>query len=120
MTLSPTTCALLAQIVPVFLLTFAVRGSFMARASADDVSRRPKRFTRRLRWSDPRLQWGLVVLLFIGFEAFLVLGAAGVFVAPAVVVWPWFGLTLLYAAIEFWAAGVAAVPSLPTDHQQGE
>ncbi|MGC3995165.1 MAG: hypothetical protein QM779_13800 [Propionicimonas sp.] len=110
MNVTPATCALLAQIVPVFLLTFAVRGSHMARSSADDVRRRPRRSNKRFRWSDPRLQWAFVVLLFIGFEAFLVAAAEGIAVAPAVLVWTWFGLVLLYAGIEFWISGVAKDP----------
>lgn len=104
---SPSTCALLAQIVPVFLLVFAVRGSYLSGASAAEAQRRARRLANR-RWGrDPRLQWGAIVLLFLLFEFALVLGAAEVVPIPAVVLWPWFGLTLIYAAMEFWVAGVA-------------
>lgn len=109
---SPGTCALLAQIVPVFLLVFAVRGSYLAGASAAEVQRRARRLANR-RWRrDPRLQWGAIVLLFLLFEFALVLGAAEVVALPALVVWPWFALTLTYAAIEFWVAGASGRPSV--------
>ena len=109
---SPSTCALLAQIVPVFLLVFAVRGSYLAGASAAEARRRARRLANR-RWrQDPRVGWAAIVLLFLLFEFALVLGAAEVVPIPAVVVWPWVALTLIYAAIEFWGAGASEHPSV--------
>lgn len=104
--MSTETYALLAQIVPVFLLIFAVRGSFLTAASVQDVKKRPKRLRRRHWNRDPRLHRGVLVLLFLGFEFCLVLGAAGVWMMPSVLVWICFALTLVYAAVEFWIAGV--------------
>lgn len=102
------TCALIAQILPVFLLVFAVKGSFMTRASSQDVRTRPKRLVGQRWLKDPRLGWAVVVLLFLGFEFFLVLAAAGAIEMSAMVGWLGFGLALAYAAVEFWAAGVTA------------
>lgn len=102
------TCALLAQILPVLLLTFAVRGSFMARASADEVRARPKRLARHRWLKDPRVEWGLVVIIFIVFEFLLALASARVLPMPAVLGWAGFGLALLFAAAELWIAGIAS------------
>ena len=103
MDVKPDAYALIAQIVPVFLLIFAVRGSFLSSASTVDVQRRPKRGPW---YRDPRIRWAILVTLFLAFEFLLVLGAAEVWMMPAM--WVWVGLLLasLYAAIEFWLAGV--------------
>lgn len=102
------TCALLAQILPVFLLAFAVKGSLMTRATSEDARRRPRRLVRHRWLKDPRVEWAGVVVLLIGFEFFLALAAAGVLGMPAVFGWVVFALALAYAALEFWAAGVSA------------
>ena len=104
--MSPATCTLLAQIVPVFLLTFAVKGSFMTRAASDDVRKRPRRLAKRRWLKDPRAEWGRVVVLFLVLEFWLALASAGVVEMPAIVGWMGFALTLGFAAVEFWAAGV--------------
>lgn len=110
---STDTYALLAQIVPVFLLIFAVRGSFITGASAEDVKMRARRPKLRHWYRDPRLHWAVLVLLFLGFEFCLVLGAAGAWLMPPIMMWIWFALTLVYAAIELWAAGT--VPDSPIE-----
>lgn len=102
------TCALLAQILPVFLLAFAVKGSLLTRASSEEVRVRPRRLAKHRWLKDPRLEWAVVVVLFIGFEFFLVMAAAGVIGMPAIAGWVGFALALAYAALEFWAAGVTA------------
>ena len=103
--MTPDTYALVAQIVPVFLLIFAVRGSYLTRASAADVRRRPRRSSDRHWHQDPRTHWALIITLFLAFEFLLILGAAEVWMMPGLWVWIGLSLTLVYAAIEFWLAG---------------
>lgn len=106
--MTPDTYALVAQIVPVFLLIFAVRGSYLTRASVADVRRRPRRSLNRRWYQDPRTQWALIIILFLIFEFLLVLGAAEFWMMPASWVWIGLFLTLAYAAMEFWLAGTIA------------
>lgn len=104
---TPSTCALLAQIVPVFFIAFTLRDSYVTSSSRQDVQRRPRR-ARRWHWlHDPRVEWAMVVVGFIVYEFVLVLGAAEVIALNSILVLVWFALTLLFATVEAWAAGVA-------------
>lgn len=108
---APSTCALLAQVVPVFFIAFTLRGSFVTSSSRQDVERRPRRARRRHWLRDPRIEWATVVVGFIVYEFVLVLGAAEVIPLNSILVLGWFALTLLFATIEAWAAGIATRPT---------
>ncbi|PFG16233.1 hypothetical protein ATK74_0765 [Propionicimonas paludicola] len=74
----PQTCELLAQIVPVFLLVFAVRGSLTSQMVARMASTQPRR-PAGLNWRDNwKLDWAVLVVIFLLFEFALVLGAASI------------------------------------------
>lgn len=100
--MNPQTCALLAQVVPVFLLVFAVQGSQLVRSvqRSQQPVKRPgwKGFLTRLR-SD-RVVWPVIILLFLTGEAWSIGASDGSWPMPKMVGYIWFGLVLLYAWIE--------------------
>jgi hypothetical protein len=100
--MSQTTCALLAQVMPVFLLIFAVRdGRIVASLRREE---RPARgggwrgLQARLRAD--RTSWRVVTFLMIFMEAWFVAASDGLVRMPALVGYLWFGLVLLYAWVE--------------------
>jgi hypothetical protein len=113
---NPSACALIAQIVPVFLLVFAVRDSTIARAVAEDAKNRTGQVKRQRMRSDLRSGWIAVISLFLVFEFILVLGAAELMAVSTWIVIPMFAVILVYAAIEFWAgAGPSPTANDSTD-----
>jgi len=103
--MSPTTCSLLAQVLPVFLLVFAVRDGQLVRSI-----RREELPTGLRGWQHwlPRLRsnrvaWLLATSYFLLMEAWLIAAADGAWPMPNYVGWLALLVLLLYAAIELWS-----------------
>lgn len=100
--MNPATCGLLAQVVPVFLLVFAVRGSQLVRSVQE--ARQPHKhagWKRVLTWvRSERIAWLVITFLFLAGEAWAVGASDGSWPMPQAAAYTWFGLVLLYAWIE--------------------
>ena len=100
--MSETTCALLAQVMPVFLLVFAVRDGRIVesvrRGNRPAIGGGWRGLLARLR-SD-RTSWRVITFFMVFMEVGFVAGSDGLFRMPAVLGYSWFVLVLLYAWIE--------------------
>jgi len=103
--MSPTTCALLAQVLPVFLLVFAVRDGQLVRSIRREglaVGLRGWRhWLSRLRSN--RVAWVVVTSYFLFMEAWLIAASDGAWPMPNYAGWLALIVLLLYAAIELWS-----------------
>lgn len=103
--MSPSTCALLAQVFPVFLLVFAVRDGQLVRSIQRE--RLPNGLSgwahllSRLRSN--RTAWLLVTGYFLFMEAWLVAASDGAWPMPAYAGYIALVILLVYAGIELWA-----------------
>lgn len=100
--MSQTTCALLAQVMPVFLLIFAVRDGRIVASVRREV-RPPRGAGWRGLWArlrSDRTSWRVVTFLMILMEAWFVAASDGLVSMPVLFGYLWFGLVLLYAWIE--------------------
>lgn len=93
------TCALIAQVIPVFLVVFGVRGSFLqyvARLPRNDLPSRT-----RLPWfKQDKWQWLFLILIFLAAEVAFVMASDGIFVMAPLAGYGVFGLVLLFAFLE--------------------
>lgn len=100
--MSQTTCSLLAQVMPVFLLIFTVRdGRIVASVRREEKPARGGGW--RGRWArlrSDRTSWRVVTFFMIFMEAWFVAASDGLVSMPAIIGYLWFGLVLLYAWIE--------------------
>lgn len=103
--MSPTTCALLAQVLPVFLLVFAVRDGQLARSIRRErlpIGLRGWRHSfSRLRSN--RVGWVAATTYFLFMEAWLIAASDGAWPMPNYVGWLALIVLLFYAAIEVWS-----------------
>lgn len=103
--MSPTTCALLAQVLPVFLLVFAVRDGQLVRSIRREGLpiglRGWRHWLSRLRSN--RVAWVVVTSYFLFMEAWLIAASDGAWQMPNYAGWLALIVLLLYAAIEVWS-----------------
>jgi len=103
--MSPTTCALLAQVLPVFLLVFAVRDGQLVRSiRREGLSiglRGWRHWLSRLRSN--RVAWVVVTSYFLFMEAWFIAASDGAWSMPKDAGWLALVILLLYAAIEVWS-----------------
>lgn len=103
--MSPSTCALLAQVLPVFLLVFAVRNGQLVQSIRRETLPMGldgwRHWLSRLRSN--RVAWVFVTGYFLFMEAWLIAASDGTWPIPAVAGWLALGVLLLYTAIELWS-----------------
>jgi sterol desaturase/sphingolipid hydroxylase (fatty acid hydroxylase superfamily) len=111
--MSPSTCSLLAQIFPVFLLVFAVRDGQIVRTIREEKPPSGlegwKRWLSRLRSS--RASWVVVTTYFLLMEAWLIAAADGALSMPKYLAYIALVVLLFYAALELWAQVLPGEPS---------
>lgn len=103
--MSPSTCALLAQVFPVFLLVFAVRDGQIVRSIRRERLQSGlagwPHWLSRLRSN--RAAWVAVTAYFLFMEAWLIAASDGAWPMPIHAGYAALVVLLFYAAIELWA-----------------